>query len=362
MVYNPTCSTDPLLAPTGLTLTSGSALIPGSAAVILNWTNSMTTPAFFVIQRSLNTSSYATIAGIGETTYTDDTASVGNTYWYRVAASDEHGISSYSNTASITFYNPLSAPELAITSGSIVLNWSSSDSPSSTIIERSTGGVFSQIHTASYGTTSYVDTNVTDSNTNVYHYRAFRSSSIGLANSNYSTTSSVVFSVARALWKNNFDSSSCQKFYIDSGSGFFGFTGSNGGAPCNVSRVEIYTTILNSGPSYYVTASIPWSNDGAFFWHGLPNNENNVFDKVNFTMSINGVISPRISTFGGQFGGFESGSTGISASWKNIVIGQMQSKSMNVISMSIECLSAPASPYLSTFSSGAMTIRPLAHP
>lgn len=331
----------------------------------LTWTDNSTDETNFYITRtwvggtdgvngSLTASANAVAADDAPpiTTTPDGTTQ----YQYAIRSVSPYGESANVTSNTITMYGPPAPPsQLVIESGSIILIWSSSIYPNDTIIEKSTGGSYTQIYTASYGTTSYVDTNVTDSNTNIYRYRAF-SSNIG-GTSSYSTESIVSFSPATAVWKNNFESSSCRTFYINSGSGMFGMTHSYLNSPCNITSIEAYTTIFNTGPAYYITASIPWDNWGNLFLHSAPQPPYDPYDTVQCTMSINNVVSPDIGSFGGV-----SSSSVLLAPNTNNTIGRIESSSINEITISIRCVSAPASPYLATTSNGALTIRPLAHP
>lgn len=88
-------------APLNLVVTSGSA--------ILTWTGS-NYQDYFSVQKSLNGLNYLEIATTTAETFTDTNVTIsafpGSTYWYQVAAVNGNGISSFSNTASITFSLP----------------------------------------------------------------------------------------------------------------------------------------------------------------------------------------------------------------------------------------------------------------
>ena len=91
----------PPLYPSGpyhLVVTSGSA--------ILTWQSGSSNQDYFAIQKSLDGSSYLGLNVSLIANYTDALVSasvIGNDYWYRVAAVNAYGTSSFSNTASITF-------------------------------------------------------------------------------------------------------------------------------------------------------------------------------------------------------------------------------------------------------------------
>src|ERR1039458_2087949 len=91
----------PSLYPSGpyyLVVTSGSA--------ILTWQRGSSNQDYFAIQKSLDGDSYLGLNVSLVTNYTDALVSasvIGNDYWYRVAAVNAYGTSSFSNTASITF-------------------------------------------------------------------------------------------------------------------------------------------------------------------------------------------------------------------------------------------------------------------
>lgn len=95
--------TDPPIGSITLNLFSGSA--------ISQWTSSISNEVFWALQRSIDGVTYTNYATTTASvkTYTDTfvtASSLGTTYWYQVAAVNQWGTSSFSNTASITFTLP----------------------------------------------------------------------------------------------------------------------------------------------------------------------------------------------------------------------------------------------------------------
>ena len=91
------CTSSSLSAPSDLDVISGSA--------ILTWTDNSNNEAGFVIEKSLDSSSWSQyITTSANVSYSIDTnVTESNTYWYRVFAFNSETQSVYSNTASITF-------------------------------------------------------------------------------------------------------------------------------------------------------------------------------------------------------------------------------------------------------------------
>ena len=107
----------PPLSPINLTVVSGSA--------ILNWTIGSIDTDYYHIEKSINPtgSGYSYFGTSSTTTDTDNTVTSslrGTTYWYQVAAVNEWGTSSFSNTASITFTEPLLPPLISNPADQIV--------------------------------------------------------------------------------------------------------------------------------------------------------------------------------------------------------------------------------------------------
>lgn len=88
------------LAPVGV-----AAVALSASRVVLNWTDS--SPGIengFIIQRSTDGVNYTQVGtvGTGVTTFTDNSALAGTTYYYRVAATSTQGNSAFSTTATTT--------------------------------------------------------------------------------------------------------------------------------------------------------------------------------------------------------------------------------------------------------------------
>ncbi len=101
----------PPAAPTGLT-----AVIQAGPQVLLTWTDNASDETGFTIERAVNGGAFATLTTVGPLTGTGSVSTIdtavtpGNTYDYRVAASNAAGLSAWSNTASVTLVAPPAAP------------------------------------------------------------------------------------------------------------------------------------------------------------------------------------------------------------------------------------------------------------
>lgn len=77
-------------------------------AIILNWTYALSDNTGYLLQKSLDGgASWSDLLTVGlQLTYTDEDVSVGNTYWYHVAATNDSGTGSFSATISIYLSEP----------------------------------------------------------------------------------------------------------------------------------------------------------------------------------------------------------------------------------------------------------------
>ena len=79
------------------------ASIAYAQEINLTWDDNSNNESSFIIERGTDNSSFAQIATVDTNInyYTDTNFTLGQTYYYRVKASNEFGDSSYTNTASI---------------------------------------------------------------------------------------------------------------------------------------------------------------------------------------------------------------------------------------------------------------------
>lgn len=89
---------------------------PLGTSISLQWTDNSDNEAGFRIERSSNGTTFTGLAVVGPATvaYSDATVSSGATYYYRVAAYNEAGLSSYSNTASAVVAPSTGAREIVL--------------------------------------------------------------------------------------------------------------------------------------------------------------------------------------------------------------------------------------------------------
>lgn len=90
-------------APSGLTAT-GNVPVSGAWDVKLAWSDNSTNETAFVVQRSTNGTTFTQIAVVPspQASYTDSGTAPDTHYWYRVAATNNVGLSPWSNVAEIT--------------------------------------------------------------------------------------------------------------------------------------------------------------------------------------------------------------------------------------------------------------------
>ena len=177
------------VAPTNLvapSLTAGAAL--------LRWNDNANNETGYVLERSLNGTSWNTVATLGANvnSYIDSGLSAVTDYFYRVHATSSDGRSLDSNTLALT--TAAAAPTLAATAdptGPVDLTWAAVTGAAGYRLQRSTDGVnFQTIATPSGGATSYRDANVASQTQ--YHYRLAATNSGG--SSAYSNVEQVLTS------------------------------------------------------------------------------------------------------------------------------------------------------------------------
>jgi hypothetical protein len=175
--------------PSNLQVSSGSS--------ILTWQSGSGPHDYYTVQRSTGGPfSEFQVSVIEISTDYNVTASYGGmSYNYQVAAIDVSGTSSFSNTASITFYQDPPPPEsLLVSSGSAILEWNyfTLGTPVTFSVHRSYDGI-TFVPYAFALTTSYTDTQVFagPETGSKYYYQV--SASTAYARSGFSNTSSITF-------------------------------------------------------------------------------------------------------------------------------------------------------------------------
>jgi kumamolisin len=121
----------PPSAPANLTATAG------TAAIALSWSPAALATSYNIYRGTASEAEILYAPGIPNTTYQDNNVNNGATYYYKVSAVSNAGISGYSNEASATF----GAPALAITSGpaaspgrtSATISWSTNIASNSVV-------------------------------------------------------------------------------------------------------------------------------------------------------------------------------------------------------------------------------------
>jgi titin len=166
----------PLNAPSNLTAT-----LQSGPKINLAWTDNSSNESGFTLQRSVNGGAFLTLANLGPnvTSYVDSALTIGNTYTYQVAATNQYGSSAYSNTASVPVPTVPVAPSnlTASLQAGPQANLTFTDNATNEtgfVLERSVnGGAYAPLTTLSQllgtGIVSYTD--ITISAGNSYRYR-----------------------------------------------------------------------------------------------------------------------------------------------------------------------------------------------
>jgi hypothetical protein len=177
-----------LVAPSNLSATASAT----ESAISLIWSDNSTNESGFVIERSLNSVDFASIATTSAniTSYYDSGLSLGTTYYYRLRAYNAGAYTSYTATSSATTGNIPNAPTGASASPGfnmvgIVVFWTDSSTDETGFkVERSLDGVnFTNIATTSANATAYQDNAVSEVTTYYYRVRSYNN----FGNSNYSS-------------------------------------------------------------------------------------------------------------------------------------------------------------------------------
>ncbi|MFM1770742.1 MAG: hypothetical protein RJA22_3271 [Verrucomicrobiota bacterium] len=170
----------PPSAPSALTATAAS-----STRVDLAWTDNAGNETGFKIERSLNGGAFVQVATVGAnvTTYADTGVSGGNSYAYRVRASNAYGDSAYTDPASAsTPLPPPAAPTTlaakVISKTQINLTWrDNANNETGYYVERSLNGTtWTRIATLGANATSYASTGLTANTTYFHRVQAYNAS------------------------------------------------------------------------------------------------------------------------------------------------------------------------------------------
>ena len=173
-----------LAAPTGL---AGTVSPQAPLSVTLTWLDNSTIETGFTIQRSTSanfTGATTFTAAANAITFTDNSAVVNNTYYYRVRATTGAVNSGWSNTATVQTRPPTAPSGLsatAITRTTLTLNWTdNSNNEGGFTIQRATNPTFNnglQTFTAGANVTTFNDSGLIR-NTR-YYYRVNATNAAG---------------------------------------------------------------------------------------------------------------------------------------------------------------------------------------
>ncbi len=163
-------------SPASLTMT-----VASTTRIDLNWTDNSNNEAGFKVERKIDSGAFEelSILPANINSFSDEGVSTGHTYTYRVRSYNQFGNSSgYTNEVSSTssaVKTPASLEISVITSTSVQLTWSYSESTSlRTVVERKTGtdGTWTVIADLSSGATTYYDYSLTQNTRYFYRIKA----------------------------------------------------------------------------------------------------------------------------------------------------------------------------------------------
>ncbi|MGZ3769869.1 MAG: fibronectin type III domain-containing protein [Bdellovibrio sp.] len=167
------------------------ATVASSSQINLSWTDNSNNESGFKVERGTSSAgpfTLITTTAANASSYSDASLAASTTYYYRIAATNAVGTSSYTAVVSATTQAPAAtvpaAPSgLGATAASatqINLSWvDNSNNESGFKVERaaSSSGPFSLIFTSAAGVTSYSDTGLSSATT--YYYRVYSYNSAG---------------------------------------------------------------------------------------------------------------------------------------------------------------------------------------
>jgi hypothetical protein len=176
-------------APSNLTAIASSAdlstAVFSANQVNLSWVDTANNEIGFKVLRSLDGVNFSEITALGSniTQFTDSGLSAGTTYFYRVVAYNEVGLSGESNTVTVTTETVPMAPTgltaNALSANEVALSWT--DAATNEIgfkVQRSLDGVnFSEVATLDGNATSYTDTGLSAGS--AYSYRVVAYNNLG---------------------------------------------------------------------------------------------------------------------------------------------------------------------------------------
>jgi fibronectin type 3 domain-containing protein len=170
-------------APTGLVV----AAVANSQSMSLSWTAATGAVTYNVLRSTTNGSGYATFSGstgLGTNSFTDTTASPGNTnFYYVVVAVNASGNSANSAQGSgLIILSPDAPSSIVATAGNnqVVLTWVNSVGTTGVNIKRSTtlGGTYTTLGVgANIGASTFTD--ITAANGSTYYYKISSINSLG---------------------------------------------------------------------------------------------------------------------------------------------------------------------------------------
>ncbi|OLN32081.1 cell wall-binding repeat-containing protein [Desulfosporosinus metallidurans] len=178
--------------PTGLT-----AKVTSSTQIDLTWEPVTYAVSYYVYRATSSTGTYTSVAAVTTNNFSDTSAAVDTTYYYKIQAYNNYGTSSYStkvsaNTADVS--SDLSAPTnltaTVASSTQIDLTWEPVSNATSYYVYRATSSAGTYANIATVTTTNYSDSNLSLNTTYYYKVQAINSAGSGPYSSNTQVTTS----------------------------------------------------------------------------------------------------------------------------------------------------------------------------
>jgi fibronectin type 3 domain-containing protein len=167
--------------------------VVSTSRIDLAWQDNAGSETSYQVQRSSDGNTWVQIASLGANSesFSDNSVSPGNAYFYRVRALGGPFFSKFSEVVPATMMpdNPTGLQAVAMSSSKITLSWSDSSLENGYLIERTTDGVtWFEAGSAVADQTSFQDTGLSASTAYTYRIRAFNISGFSGFSSSASAT------------------------------------------------------------------------------------------------------------------------------------------------------------------------------
>ncbi|HWQ89770.1 MAG TPA: cell wall-binding repeat-containing protein, partial [Desulfitobacteriaceae bacterium] len=164
-------------APTGLTATA-----ENSSTISLDWVVVNRATSYYVYRATSSSGTYSKVATVTDNFYSDSGLLASTTYYYKVKAYNESGLSTFSSGANAKTFDSTGIPDIPTNltahdtgSNSIDLNWDGATDAASYYLYRATSSSGTYTKIATVKATFYNDSGLTTGRTYYYKVRAYNS-------------------------------------------------------------------------------------------------------------------------------------------------------------------------------------------